>query len=569
MPGTDRGVAIIINVDRLEYKNEAGGDPPDNPASANDDDKSSFSISSYSTHHITMDGISFYTEEFRIVDGRVVVAAAAATDATSDKNDVVSEATQQFQSMMVSSEQYHSTISNLPGDTSAEESELNVTSSDDERVVDETEDEDEDDDDEQDDEVIYSSEKIPFGQLTGQQNIRIKLKQAESIQGPKVQLEMTFGSLNIFLSPRQLHMITLFSDLFIFDTDVVAAAPQRQLQHQQRHPINDVELKRQLHRRFNEMNSDAAAASGLGSNFGWSSERMSDQFDAAATNVIVNQPTKKQYTANEFLSSMSSSMTSSMCSSVTTTTTSNTRRRGGNIDADPNADISHLNIRIGCVSMILLHEDVLVECSPTLPECPFTEQSMRRLKLMADHYFETVQGLGLVGGGSAGLRCTDVLTNATRVLEKACTNNHVRLLVTPIIVEGEEQRNARGNLLHLSLSVAQAEMVEVLDRCAHPLLTFPKTKEVSFFLLLVYIFLDRVGNRLIFLVNDIDWGGRRFVYVYPIRCRLEVLLLNLPFKKLRKRQTQRNIGSIYQRPRAVIVGKFCQAGWQRENLTKI
>lgn len=205
---------------------------------------------------------------------------------------------------------------------------------------------------------------------------------------------------------------------------------------------------------------------------------LSDDGSQYYSNVIVNQPTASTSSKarprrfsnapSELASSMSSSMTSSMCSSVSQSThnTSQARKRGI-IDTDPNADISHLNIRVSCCSLVLLHEDVLVECSPTLPECPLTEQSMTRLKVLADEYFRAVQQLGV------GLNSNDIL-QASEILDKACAYNHIRLLLAPIIVEGEEQRNASGTLLRLSMSIAHADLHEVLDRCALPLLQFTK-----------------------------------------------------------------------------------------------
>lgn len=55
----------------IQYQNEAGGDPPDKDDS--DDSKkqqNAYSISTYATHHITMEGITFYTEEFRIYNDK-------------------------------------------------------------------------------------------------------------------------------------------------------------------------------------------------------------------------------------------------------------------------------------------------------------------------------------------------------------------------------------------------------------------------------------------------------------------------------------------------------------------
>lgn len=56
-----------MNFFSLVYRNEAGSDLPDDPAAdKEDDDKNVFTLSTYSTHHVKMEGITFYTEEFRI-----------------------------------------------------------------------------------------------------------------------------------------------------------------------------------------------------------------------------------------------------------------------------------------------------------------------------------------------------------------------------------------------------------------------------------------------------------------------------------------------------------------------
>lgn len=47
-----------------------------------------------------------------------------------------------------------------------------------------------------------------------------------------------------------------------------------------------------------------------------------------------------------------------------------------------------------------------------------------------------------------------------------------RLILAPIIIEGEEQRNAIGNLLRLSVSVPRADFKEVLSDVTVPLLEF-------------------------------------------------------------------------------------------------
>lgn len=64
----------------------------------------------------------------------------------------------------------------------------------------------------------------------------------------------------------------------------------------------------------------------------------------------------------------------------------------------------------------------------------------------------------------------------------------IRLLLTPIIIEGEEQRNNSGILLRLSISIPRAELKEILKDTSVPLLEFvhdtesgalPKRPEIS------------------------------------------------------------------------------------------
>lgn len=99
--GDDRGIAIIMKIDKLEYKNEAGGDPPDKPANAPDvdDDENgpkTYLIPVYSTHQLLIENVTFYMEEYRIYKPNM-------NDGTSQMKDSVPAA-----------EQFYSTISELP-----------------------------------------------------------------------------------------------------------------------------------------------------------------------------------------------------------------------------------------------------------------------------------------------------------------------------------------------------------------------------------------------------------------------------------------------------------------------
>jgi len=106
-------------------------------------------------------------------------------------------------------------------------------------------------------------------------------------------------------------------------------------------------------------------------------------------------------------------MTSSM--SVSTQNTAHARKRGV-IDADPNADISKLNIRVSSCLIVLLHEDVLVE---SLEGNPLSDQSVLRLIEISDKYFSTIGTLGASYG-------VNDLLNAGKLMNEACSSNHLR-----------------------------------------------------------------------------------------------------------------------------------------------
>lgn len=82
---------------RFEYKNEAGGDPPDKPANApdpKDEVPQSYSIPVYSTHQLVIENVSFYMEEFRIGTAR------ENCDSMFNKHAESSPAAEQFYSTM-------------------------------------------------------------------------------------------------------------------------------------------------------------------------------------------------------------------------------------------------------------------------------------------------------------------------------------------------------------------------------------------------------------------------------------------------------------------------------------
>jgi autophagy-related protein 2 len=194
----------------IEYQNEAGSDPPDKENTDDNNKKSqkSFSLSTYATHHIVLEGITFYTEEFRIHDP---------TRPTVDRKERESS-TMRMADSLIGSEQFYSTISSLPNQRDADSD----TESDARTEQEEYLDEDEEENGDENAEYIRSGE-IKIGQISSKQEIRLRMKLADHLPGPNVELEMSFGALTLFLTPRQLHLLLHLSDLLVNGTEAPTA----------------------------------------------------------------------------------------------------------------------------------------------------------------------------------------------------------------------------------------------------------------------------------------------------------------------------------------------------------
>lgn len=232
-----------------------------------------------------------------------------------------------------------------------------------------------------------------------------------------VQLDVTLGALNFFMSPRQLHLLILFGEVFLNDSQ--SSSNSGENCHEMHTELADEIDLQQLHKM-------RAMSGGIGLKQGWSNDPLAD---SNLSNVqIAHSPLHhghhhhhhhhgsssglrdSTFSAN---TSMTSSMTSSM--SVSTQNTAHARKRGI-IDADPNADISKLIIRVSSCIIVLLHEEVLVE---SLDGCPLSDQSVLRLKGIADKYFSTTGTLGVE------FDVNDLL-NAGKLMNESCSSNHLR-----------------------------------------------------------------------------------------------------------------------------------------------
>lgn len=262
-----------------------------------------------------------------------------------------------------------------------------------------------DESDDEEGEEIYRSEMILMGVMNNRQEIRINMKLAENIDGPKVSLEVMFGTLVLYFTPRQFHMLLLLCDILL-NGEALANNDDD----------NKKLLKEKLRMREEEMKKHIPSYGGnLLNHPTWSGLQPGDDYDCDLKGMQYNN--LRPVSSDSFLSS-SSSMSSSMQSSASQTTTHSHRHKRA-IERDQNADISHYNVRIAGIYVLLLHDDVLVPNTDSNNLFPFNESTVDKLRCKSEHFFNYTSNF--ISSCS-----TSDLMKIGAIFNKACDSNHLR-----------------------------------------------------------------------------------------------------------------------------------------------
>jgi hypothetical protein len=170
---------IIFFFVSFEYQNEASSDEPTDKDEVED---KTILLAVHDSHHLTLEDITFYTEEFRIGDPKSKKPA--------ENLDETFKSTSSYMSALSNdNEMFYSDIETAKSEDS--------------------------DESENEFECVYRSEMVLLGRVMNKQEIRINMKLAENIEGPKVSLQMSIGAIVLFLTPRQMHMLTLLCDILV------------------------------------------------------------------------------------------------------------------------------------------------------------------------------------------------------------------------------------------------------------------------------------------------------------------------------------------------------------------
>ncbi|GBM63346.1 Autophagy-related protein 2 A [Araneus ventricosus] len=413
------GVAFQIKIASADYFDEAGQDSS-SPSGKTDNEKFDFELQDYSVKRLILEGMSMFTSQ---------CSAESKTKKAADYMDP-----SQF---VPGSPEMPPTHSSFP--VKKTEAKLQV-------------------------------DPILISKFIGKQEVRLKLKQKQTISGPKVDVEFSLGSLNLYLIPQQVHILfEIFTELLKPGSNgdtkrklplSVANKPMKAADY----ALVEQELLRQQQR------SDGPSKS-LKNQQGWSSHSLDESDDEfqlmtmhnkryvdAPNNSVLNEP--------DSLCSSISSDTRSDCTGSVSSSNRLSRTRGSTVQAmlqDQMSELSYFQGSFSSLCVIILHDDSVHESLNRSSDNTSKSTSKRScsLKERAETFFSDLHALQM-----NGLDFTDF--SATREpLSELCATNHLRLMASSVSVRGSKRSSSAQCTSDFCLTVAKFEVLECLFNSAN------------------------------------------------------------------------------------------------------
>nr|CAD7441323.1 unnamed protein product [Timema bartmani] len=413
------GVGLEIRIKSLDYFDEAGADPPapSTPEAQLQQGNKMYQVAAFTTKKFYLNGITLYTDEFpskaRTFSRSVMTMSSSSTPDSKNFDNANTAPVTPSSSSPPSDSQPHSNLST-------------------------------------------EANPILFGKLNGCQEVRLRLKQSEVVVGPKVDIEVNLGSLTMFLSARQLHvLLELLHGLATPDLeDTSNVTPRARCLEK---PMDSSDFHRVEQELLHQLQPPPVLRTkGLQNTQGWSTASLDDSDEEFL-------PMKGGAMIDSMLSSVTS-MDGSVLSSVSSVSTSAHRYTNycvcvgagvRTLDTDPNAEVSHFHVRLSSVMLVLLHEDILTLCVET-DGSSLARSSVQQMKSVAQHFFSEI-GLFAVSGYD-----NKDFIEGKKVFERACQLNHIRLLAAPVIIEGNEKTTSLASSISGRVTAASLELLECL-----------------------------------------------------------------------------------------------------------
>lgn len=293
------------------------------------------------------------------------------------------------------------------------------------------------------------SDPVQIAGFTGKSSLKVKLKQEEGVQGPKVEIELDVGGLHLLLSPTQFHAVL---DLIIGFLSPKSSNEGRERARSKSKPMSEedyrkveTELQRQLHSdRFHPHHMDTLTATDL-------------------HDIMTHSIGDEQYFSlapDQMESSVNSnfSLASGRSGSTVTTTRSGPRKDGkaakDSIQRfldDPSAELCRYHLRAVFFSIALLHENPSqkVDLSSSAKA-----NNKNQMKDIAAQYFQKMHSFSAASGGE--------VKTLRAAFAEALPQDHLRLIGKPVNIEIVERTAPTHHCLTVDITAGFLDVVECL-----------------------------------------------------------------------------------------------------------
>ncbi|CAH1792670.1 unnamed protein product [Owenia fusiformis] len=327
------------------------------------------------------------------------------------------------------------------------------------------------------------STPIRIATCAGKQELKLKVKQNEALAGPKLEVDVLLGSVNVFLSPRQVHILLELAN----GITAPSTSDDTNIRHKKAHnkPMmsDDYEkIEQELQHHLEHDVHSAHDTRPLGDD-ALTTQSLDDSDDDEEFYYSIGQSHPDTFSDME--SSISSSVSSK---SASTTTTGGYRYTPGNAsyftgsrDApfqtsiprearkprhrkkdtlqklldDPASELTRYKLKLSYFSLVVLHEDPPPTPSDAIDPGKSSEE---KLLEMSEVFFGKAQGINAVGIDLCELR---------ELYSEACPHDHLGIIGKPLTLECNQTSTIKHHSTTLDITIGMLEAVECLfDRRA-------------------------------------------------------------------------------------------------------
>lgn len=450
--GSLSGVALEVRVKKIDYFDEAG---LVKMAQTSDNSQSSHEHSAFASKKFLIEGLTMYTDEFPAKSkgmGRSVVIPSTESNSSPESGSKVSGS--------------GSGDSFKTADTSPAEDKFEYNH---EKTV----------------KKLMTSNTIPmepvlFAKLTGSQEISLKLKQSDVV-GPKVDLRMNCGSIIMFLSPRQIHLLLELSEGIASPEKLELDPTFSDLIRGKQKPMDPNDFRKVEDELRKELKAPTLSSHALNQHQGWSYAPLDsdDEFVPMGSgsggftrNLSSSQLSGCSDMDSSFNSNMSGSTLKSPGASVSTPPPfrytgagvmtgdhggvggSGRKNSTSRLVDDPSAVVTRFRVQVSSVAAVVLHEDIL---TPSVENANMVlKASVAEMQAKSEDFFSTL-GFHALSGYSY-----NAFQEAKKKFTEACQISHLRFMAAPLTMEGSEKSLSKKWEMNVNLTMGCAELLECL-----------------------------------------------------------------------------------------------------------